>query len=168
VGLDGSSFCSFFFFTVKDDEFLTWTTLRLLIAFGGYFALGAYYNYTTYGATGADLIPCVPSSLLVALILKRLSLAVDIEISGARCHTCYETLSRIFVVLSNHDTARVGEAILRYNPCFHTSFLWIILQGCVNELDCLQALSPSKSTARRPGPFRYIIQGFEDNRIIAD
>ncbi|CAL1707204.1 unnamed protein product [Somion occarium] len=31
--------------------------LLLLIAFVAYFALGAYYNYSTYGATGADLIP---------------------------------------------------------------------------------------------------------------
>ncbi|KAH9994009.1 autophagy-related protein 27 [Russula vinacea] len=34
-----------------------WFFLLLLIAFAGYFALGAYYNYTTYGATGVDLIP---------------------------------------------------------------------------------------------------------------
>jgi hypothetical protein len=114
----------------KDDKFLTWTTLRLLIAFAGYFILGAYYNYTTYGATGVDLIPCVsPLLLLVALMLKGLSLVTGIEISGVRCHTCYETLSRIFVVLSNHDTAQVGEDIFRYNPWFHTTFLWILLSG---------------------------------------
>jgi hypothetical protein len=47
---------------------------------------------------------------------EALIIAVDIEIFGVRCHTCYETLSRIFVVLSNHDTARIGEDILRYNP----------------------------------------------------
>jgi len=34
-----------------------WFFLLLFIAFGGYLALGAYYNYTTYGATGVDLIP---------------------------------------------------------------------------------------------------------------
>ncbi|KAI0298553.1 autophagy-related protein 27 [Russula brevipes] len=34
-----------------------WFFLLLFIAFAGYFALGAYYNYTTYGATGVDLIP---------------------------------------------------------------------------------------------------------------
>jgi hypothetical protein len=59
-------------FAVMDDEFLTWATLRLFIALAGYFALGAYYNYTTYGATGVDLIPCVSPLLLVALILKAL------------------------------------------------------------------------------------------------
>ena len=52
---------------------------------------------------------------------------VDIEISGARCHTCYETSSRIFAVHSNHGTARVGEDIFRYNPWFHDIFLRIIL-----------------------------------------
>ncbi|KAI9061762.1 hypothetical protein FKP32DRAFT_1575350 [Trametes sanguinea] len=31
--------------------------LILFLAFIAYFALGAYYNYTTYGASGADLIP---------------------------------------------------------------------------------------------------------------
>jgi len=34
-----------------------WFFLLLLIAFGAYFLLGAYYNYSTYGATGIDLIP---------------------------------------------------------------------------------------------------------------
>ncbi|KAL0955933.1 hypothetical protein HGRIS_002121 [Hohenbuehelia grisea] len=34
-----------------------WFFLVLLLAFIAYFALGAYYNYSTYGATGADLIP---------------------------------------------------------------------------------------------------------------
>jgi len=34
-----------------------WFFLLLFIGFAGYFALGAYYNYTTYGATGVDLIP---------------------------------------------------------------------------------------------------------------
>src|SRR5438477_10087003 len=32
---------------------------RLLLAFASYFGLGAYYNYSTYGATGVDLIPYV-------------------------------------------------------------------------------------------------------------
>ena len=32
---------------------------RLFLAFVAYFAVGAYYNYSTYGASGADLIPCV-------------------------------------------------------------------------------------------------------------
>ncbi|KIM69761.1 hypothetical protein SCLCIDRAFT_102673 [Scleroderma citrinum Foug A] len=31
--------------------------LMLLLAFCAYFALGAYYNYSTYGARGLDLIP---------------------------------------------------------------------------------------------------------------
>lgn len=30
---------------------------RLLLAFCAYFAIGAYYNYSTYGARGLDLIP---------------------------------------------------------------------------------------------------------------
>lgn len=34
-----------------------WFFLVLLLAFISYFALGMYYNYSTYGATGKDLIP---------------------------------------------------------------------------------------------------------------
>jgi len=34
-----------------------WFFLVLLLAFAAYFGLGAYYNYSTYGATGVDLIP---------------------------------------------------------------------------------------------------------------
>jgi len=34
-----------------------WFLLLLLIAFGVYMGLGAYYNYSTYGARGIDLIP---------------------------------------------------------------------------------------------------------------
>lgn len=34
-----------------------WFFLVLLLAFVAYLVLGAYYNYSTYGATGADLIP---------------------------------------------------------------------------------------------------------------
>lgn len=30
---------------------------RILLAFASYFGIGAYYNYSTYGATGMDLIP---------------------------------------------------------------------------------------------------------------
>ncbi|KAI0028143.1 autophagy-related protein 27 [Vararia minispora EC-137] len=36
---------------------LGWFFLVLLLAFVAYFVIGAYYNYTTYGATGLDLIP---------------------------------------------------------------------------------------------------------------
>jgi hypothetical protein len=65
VGLDGSSFCQFPLLQSRAIHSLTQTIFRLFIAFAGYFALGAYYNYTTYGATGVDLIPCVSSLLLV-------------------------------------------------------------------------------------------------------
>ncbi|KAF8658246.1 hypothetical protein AX16_002022 [Volvariella volvacea WC 439] len=34
-----------------------WFFLVLLLAFLAYFGLGAYYNYSTYGSRGADLIP---------------------------------------------------------------------------------------------------------------
>ncbi|KAL5484935.1 ATG27 [Sanghuangporus weigelae] len=44
----------------KDEEVgsgVGWFFLLLLLAFVAYFILGAYYNYSTYGATGSDLIP---------------------------------------------------------------------------------------------------------------
>jgi len=34
-----------------------WFLLLLLVAFATYMGLGAYYNYSTYGASGVDLIP---------------------------------------------------------------------------------------------------------------
>ncbi|EAU91213.2 hypothetical protein CC1G_06848 [Coprinopsis cinerea okayama7 len=36
---------------------LGWFFMLIFLAFIAYFAIGAYYNYTTYGARGADLIP---------------------------------------------------------------------------------------------------------------
>ncbi|PIL29752.1 hypothetical protein GSI_08191 [Ganoderma sinense ZZ0214-1] len=44
--------------------------LLLFLAFVAYFALGAYYNYSTYGASGADLIPSTSSSSSVRLRLQ--------------------------------------------------------------------------------------------------
>ena len=62
---------------------------RLLFAFAAYFAIGAYYNYSTYGARGLDLIPYVN----VAMVLYHYVDApfADIVISGKRCHTCSAT-----------------------------------------------------------------------------
>ena len=144
-----------FSFATKYGQPLTWTTPRLCTTFATYFALGAYYNYTTYGATGVDLIPCVSSLLFTDSILKYSSLAVDIEISGARCPTCYEMLSLTFVVLSHHDRAQVGEDIWRYNSRFCATFPWIIVSElCEQGLTALpQVLSPNRSTACRIRPF---------------
>jgi len=60
VVLGGFSLCEFANFLVVDKVQLSryWTS-RLLLAFAGYFVVGAYYNYSTYGARGADLIPYV-------------------------------------------------------------------------------------------------------------
>ena len=145
-----------FLLLTKHGEFLTRVTLRLFISFAGYFALGAYYNYTTYGATGVDLIPCVFSLRPMAPILKHSSLAVGIETFGARYHICFETLSRTFVVLSNHGTAPVGEDISRYNSWFHAIFPWIILHDGVNKVDC--SATSFLGTARRTCPYhnRYL------------
>jgi len=94
----------------KVDKFLTWYTLRLFVAFAGYFALGAYYNYTTYGATGVDLIPCVSSLQFVAFILKRVSFGcrhrdfwreVPYMLRDVVSHLCSSFQSR-------HSTSRGG------------------------------------------------------------
>lgn len=52
---DISSYCEFA--TSFSRVFFLNISSSLFLAFIGYFALGAYYNYSTYGATGADLIP---------------------------------------------------------------------------------------------------------------
>ena len=74
---------------------------RLLLAFAAYFVLGAYHNYSTYGATGADLIPYVLHSFitLCPLTFNRpfVGLCPDIETSGEKYHTSYETSPRISV-----------------------------------------------------------------------
>ncbi|KAJ8488671.1 hypothetical protein ONZ45_g13864 [Pleurotus djamor] len=41
-----------------------WFFLVLLLAFLAYFVVGAYYNYSTYGASGADLIPLMVAPLV--------------------------------------------------------------------------------------------------------
>ena len=61
VESDGSSYCKSSFrrllnLPMADFHF---DGCRLIIAFVAYFVLGAYYNYSTYGASGVDLIPCV-------------------------------------------------------------------------------------------------------------
>jgi hypothetical protein len=43
----------------NEPEHLTPLFKRLLLAFAAYFVVGAYYNYSTYGARGADLIPYI-------------------------------------------------------------------------------------------------------------
>ena len=50
-----ASFC--FFFCVNSLLTTSSTSFRILLGFLGYFVLGAYHNYTTYGATGWDAIP---------------------------------------------------------------------------------------------------------------
>lgn len=46
---------------------------RILLAFIAYFGLGAYYNYSTYGARGMDLIPYVYAFWLTGDISEYLS-----------------------------------------------------------------------------------------------
>jgi len=69
-------------------------TYRLLLAIIAYFALGAYYNYSTYGASGVDLIPYVTSSysdvkpvVTDNLIFKQTPrLLARSTLHGPRCH----------------------------------------------------------------------------------
>jgi hypothetical protein len=74
---------------------------RLLLMFGAYFGVGAYYNYSTYGATGADLIPCVPVFFIRKSVIHCAS--TDIVTFGRRYHTCSRTSSRIYAPLHGHD-----------------------------------------------------------------
>lgn len=79
------------------------------------------------------------------------SLVVGIETFGARYHICFETLSRTFVVLSNHGTAPVGEDISRYNSWFYAIFPWIMLHDGVNKVD--HSATSVLGTARRTCPY---------------
>jgi hypothetical protein len=61
VGLAGSSSCAPACTSSEPshDVLIPPLEYRLLLCLIAYFGLGAYYNYSTYGASGADLIPCV-------------------------------------------------------------------------------------------------------------
>jgi hypothetical protein len=57
--LDGSFFCTW---QASHDAELRLTdddVYRFFLALGAYFAIGAYHNYTNYGASGWDLVPYV-------------------------------------------------------------------------------------------------------------
>lgn len=48
------------FISRRNTKLIPSYVCRLLISFMGYFAVGAYYNYNNFGATGWDLVPFVP------------------------------------------------------------------------------------------------------------
>ena len=56
VGSAGSSLCKILPIR-KEKQADSDPSYSLLLAIVAYFVLGAYYNYTTYGASGSDLIP---------------------------------------------------------------------------------------------------------------
>ena len=85
----------------------------LILAFVAYFALGAYHNYSTYGATGKDLIPYV-------IRMCRLGIATHITagivISGKKCRICWAMSSRICALLFGLVVHRVEADTLQYRP----------------------------------------------------
>jgi hypothetical protein len=82
--------------------------IRLLLAFVAYFGLGAYYNYSTYGATGIDLIPCVCFMYISRMFVTHTP--IDIETSGEKCLTCCGMLFHIYA--RQFDHARQVEAVI--------------------------------------------------------
>jgi hypothetical protein len=76
-----------------------WFFLVLFLAFLAYFGLGAYYNYTTYGASGVDLIPYVIP--LPFALIAYISRSLDTGISGKKSHTWHGMSSRTYVRLDN-------------------------------------------------------------------
>ena len=69
----------------------------------GYFALGAYYNYSTYGATGLDLIPWVPLPDGPQSATITDAHHSGIETSGGKCHTCFAMSWITSVLHSDRD-----------------------------------------------------------------
>ena len=86
----------------------------MFLAFVAYFALGAYYNYSTYGATGADLIPCVGFQYVSRLPFHSLHIA-DIETSGEKSHTCSGIWSRTYAPQFDHGKALVEGVTSQYD-----------------------------------------------------
>ncbi|KAJ3544151.1 hypothetical protein NM688_g5774 [Phlebia brevispora] len=87
--------------------------LLLLVALLAYFGLGAYYNYSTYGATGFDLIPYV--SVHVRRLTANLASSADTVTSGEKFPTCCVMLFHIYVQASARGTRQVEEVILPYD-----------------------------------------------------
>lgn len=112
VGLGGSSYCVFPSYQNNSKIGTDKRAFRLLLAFVAYFVLGAYYNYSTYGATGADLIPFVSFIPFQASskFLTVYPLPPDIEISGAKCLTSFEISPRI---CAPHYVLRQGTVTSR-------------------------------------------------------
>lgn len=59
---------------ISETNFILTSLHSILLAFFAYFGLGAYYNYSTYGARGIDLIPWVhPLLFIIQLLIKPLA-----------------------------------------------------------------------------------------------
>jgi hypothetical protein len=83
-----------------------------MLALGAYFGVGAYYNYSTFGATGLDLIPYVLLSLASAIR----STSAGTETFGERCLTCFGTSLHTYARASAHDQ-QAEAAMLQYESC---------------------------------------------------
>ena len=59
----------------------------IFLCLAAYFGLGAYYNYSTYGARGVDLIPWVLIKFL-SRFLRIHVIYLDTATFGRRCLTC--------------------------------------------------------------------------------
>ena len=59
----------------------------IFLCLAAYFGLGAYYNYSTYGARGADLIPWVLTNFL-SRFPRIQNIYLDTATFGKRCLTC--------------------------------------------------------------------------------
>lgn len=87
----------------------------LLIAFCVYLGLGAYYNYSTYGASGLDLIPYV--SFVPQFPTALTSSSSGIAISGGKCPTCFATSYRTYARQCGRDNPVVAGT-LPYETCW--------------------------------------------------
>lgn len=84
---------------------------RLLLAFVAYFGLGAYYNYSTYGASGMDLIPYVTTP---ASSKQPADFLAAIATFGEKSRICCATSHPTYALLFGRDK-QVAVATLLYD-----------------------------------------------------
>ncbi|KAG6820732.1 hypothetical protein H0H93_012378 [Arthromyces matolae] len=95
-----------------------WFFLVVLIAFAAYFGLGAYYNYTNYGARGADLLPHRDFWKEVPYMLR--------DVIGHLCSSMAKKTKKWYVVI-------VGKRPGVYDTWSEASLLVSNVSGAIHE-----------------------------------
>ena len=110
---------------------------RLLLAFFAYFVIGSYYNYSTYGATGLDMIPYVLSVFCISIpgSFDAVNL-LDIVTSGGTCHIFFVTSFLICALrYDRQEVVTLLSNFLYVDPlCIFRFVYYCMSSGAYNHL----------------------------------